>query len=156
MGALALVLFVNASLREALVQVNRARFVATQAEVVSWHFAPARASSPRARVVSTGEEFLIEHRFIMDLDRAKALAREGKLEGHRTPVYYLPPSSPWSALDPVIPFRILAPEELERGFWFGLPLVNAALAWLAVSLFRRGLAPARAAGSLHRGPSPRP
>lgn len=148
-GALALFLS-GASLRELLVEVNRARFVPAQAEVVSWGFAPGRASSGRARVVSTGEEFLVEHRYIMDLGRAQALAQAGQLEGHRTPVYYLPATAPWSALDHVIPFRILEPEQFELGFSPGLPLANAALAWLAVVLVRRGLRHGKAASAPQR------
>lgn len=137
-GALSLFLL-SSTLGVMLVEINRSRFQRDQAEVLSWGFAPARAGSPRARVVSTGEEFLLEHRVIMDLDHAKALAGEGRLQGHRTPVYYLPAASPWTSLDRLIPFRVLAPEQFELGFSPVLPLANVALVWLSVVLLRRGL-----------------
>ena len=49
----------------------------------------------------------------MDAAHAQALDREGKLEGYRVPVYYLPPRSPWSTIDDVIAFRIQSPEQFE-------------------------------------------
>lgn len=138
LGAIALFLS-SASLREIFVAVNHVKFVPDEAEILNWDFAPGRASDPRARVVSSGEEIQINRYFIMDLDQAKALEREGKLEGHRTPVFYFPPVSPWSTVDSVVAFRVQSPEQFELGFSIGLPLSNLVLAIFSVLLFKRGL-----------------
>lgn len=119
--------------------VNHAKFVPDEAQILNWDFAPGRASDPRARIVSSGEEIQIDRYFIMDLDQAKALSREGRLEGHRAPVFYFPPASPWLTVDRVVAFRVQSPEQFALGFSAGLPLTNLALAILSVLLFKRGL-----------------
>ena len=137
-GALALFM-VSASLREIFVAVNRAKLVPDEAVILNWDFAPARASDPRARIVSSGEEIQIDRHPIMDLDHAKALERDGTLEGHRTPVFYFPPTPPWSTIDNIVAFRIQAPEQFQLRFSAGLLVSNLVLAVLSAVLFRRGL-----------------
>ena len=75
----------SASLREIFVAINRTEYVRDQAVILTWDFAPARASSPRGMIVSSSEEFLIDRVWIIDPDHAQALDREGKLEGYRVP-----------------------------------------------------------------------
>lgn len=142
MGAIALFLL-SSSLREILLAVNYAGFAPDEAEILNWDFAPGRASDPRARIVSSGEEFRIDRYFILDLDQATALEREGKLEGHRAPVYYYPPSQPWSTFDSIVAFRIQSKEQFEQGFSAGLPIANLVLAVLSIMLFNRGRRPSR-------------
>lgn len=137
-GAIALFL-VSASLREILVEVNRTKFVPDGAVILNWDFGAARASDPRARIVSSGEEIQINRYTIMDLDHAKSLERDSKLEGHLTPVFYFPPAPPWPTVDRIIAFRVQSPEQFELGFSAGLLLSNLVLAVLTVVLFRRGL-----------------
>jgi len=137
-GAIALFML-SASFTEVFVAINRAKFVPDEAVILSWDFAPARASTPRGRVVSSGEEILIDRYWIMDPEQAMELERAGKLEGHRTPVLYLPPTPPWSTIDNIVAFRIQTPEQFGLGFSPGLPVSNIALAVLSVVLFRRGL-----------------
>jgi hypothetical protein len=110
----------SASVREILVAVNRAKFVPDEAVILTWDFAPARASTPRARIVSSGEEILVDRYWIMDPDDAQALERDGKLEGHRTPVFYFPPAPPWSTIDNIVAFRVQSAEQFQLGFSAGL------------------------------------
>ncbi|MCC7236774.1 MAG: hypothetical protein IT163_15795 [Bryobacterales bacterium] len=137
-GALALFM-VSASLRGIFVAVNRAKFVPDEAVILNWDFAERRVSDPRARIVSSGEEVQIDRYNFMELDEAQALENAGKLEGHRTPVFYLPPASPWSTADNFVAFRIQSPEQFALGFPAGLLVANLLLAVLSVVLFRRGL-----------------
>jgi hypothetical protein len=89
--------------------------------------------------VSSGEEIPIERHTIMDRDHAKALERDGKLEGHQTPVFYRPPTTPWSTIDNIVAFRVPSPEQFELGFSAGVPASNVLLGVLSVVLFRRAL-----------------
>lgn len=130
---------VSASLREIFVEVNRAKFVPDGAVILNWDFASARVSNPRARIVSSGEEIQIDRYILMDLDEAKRLESAGKLEGYRAPVFYFPPTSPWSTVDNIVAFRVQSPEQFGLGFSVSLVVSNLVLAVLSVVLFRRGL-----------------
>lgn len=145
-GTLALFM-TSASLRGILVAVNRAKFTPDEAVILNWDFAERRATNPRARIVSSGEEIQIDRYNFMEPAKAQALEKEGKLEGHRAPVFYFPPASPWSAADQFLAFRIQSPEQFALGFPVGLLVMNLVLAFLSVLLFRRGL---------RRSPGPAP
>jgi hypothetical protein len=69
------------------------------------------------------------------------------IDRYTTPVFYFPPTAPWSTVDNIVAFRVLSPEAFALGFSAGVPVSNLVLAVLSVVLFRRGLRRGSAARS---------
>lgn len=142
------VFFAPASVRELCIVVNHGDFVRDELEV---EYLSMYAESMAGNVVSTGERFCPQPaRF--GLDRLRQLDREGKLEGYRLPVGYLPKQGIWWWVDCVNAFRLLSQEEFEApfGYHFRIIAINVVLAGGSVVLIRRGLRgkPATAAGKI--------
>lgn len=129
------------SLRELCVYVNRSDFVPDELQLE--FFKPpgkGRGSSGwlEGRIVSTGEPYRTDRWQVVGLDRLHELSREGRLQGHRVPVWYLPKHGFWSTIDKINPFRVQAPEEFEQGLPSGLIAANVVIALGCVLLIRRG------------------
>jgi hypothetical protein len=82
----------------------------------------------------------------MGRERLAALQREKRIAGARVPVWYLPKQGPWRTVDRVVPFRVLAPAELEGPPTWAIAAVNVLIAVGGILLIRRGVGPKPAAG----------
>src|SRR4029453_16868636 len=101
------VFLVPSSVRDTATLIKRGAFVRDQFEIA--HVTSSRMHTPQSfggMVVSTGERFLGLDVFIVGADVLSALDRAGTLAGHRVPIYYLPATGWWAAVDRVFRFRV--------------------------------------------------
>jgi hypothetical protein len=127
------------SVRELCTYFNRGDFVRDELRLEYFHPESGGDSAwLEGRIVSTGERYTTDRIDGVFLDRLQELSREGKLDGYRVPVWYLPKRGLWYAIDKINPFRVRSPEELAQGLPAGLIAVNVAIALACVFLIRRG------------------
>jgi hypothetical protein len=139
------------SVREVCTSLNQNAFVRDELQLESFREGKGRSSAwLEAHVVSTGESFRTDRVHLVGLDRLRELTRESRLEGYRTPVWYLPKHGLWPAIDTLVQFRVRTPAEFDQGFPAGLVAVNAALAWLSFLFIRRGAGFSKAARAAPR------
>ena len=126
------------SLREFCTSVNLRDFVPDELRLE--HFSEAGGDSPalEARLVSMGERYRPDTS-VVGLDRLRELSREGKVEGYRVPVRYLPGRGGfWAGVDRVNQFRVRTPEDFDDGFPAVLVAANLVIAMASIFLIRRG------------------
>lgn len=134
------------SVRELCAYANRGDFV--RDELLLEYFNPGSGGDSawlEGRIASTGELFRTDRMEVIHLDPLRELSRQGRLQGHRVPVWYLPKRGFWSLMDKASPFRVLSPEEFEQGLPAGLIAANLVIGCASVLLIRRGAGYPRAA-----------
>lgn len=129
------------SLRMIATALTHDRFVLDELRILNYDTTPGKGpKSASGAIISSGEQFAIYNRGLIEHDRVTELERTGALESHRLPVRYLPPSPFWSAVDTVVEFRVQSPEQFDLGLSVGFLATHVAFVALAIVLFRRGLA----------------
>jgi hypothetical protein len=86
----------EATLREIFIGLHRDDYVRDVLEVSSLS-SPDDEASLHGQIASTGESFTVPVSVVGPdfLDRFRELQREGRMKGHRVPVWYLPQATPW-------------------------------------------------------------
>ncbi|MBK8270793.1 MAG: hypothetical protein IPK83_21800 [Planctomycetes bacterium] len=152
-----LALFMSqATLRQICVAVHKGDYVRDEFELEYFSDGPGRGhNSLGGHVVSTGEHFSTAM-YPMPLEKLRELAGQMKLEGHRTPVWYLPRAATWGWTQFIFSHRLLSPSEFELSGMFRLNIVlfNLTMAALSLWLIRRGLYCNRARKSVETNQRP--
>jgi hypothetical protein len=129
------------SLKMIATALTHDRFVLDELRILNYDTTPGKGpKSGSGVIVSSGEQFAIYNRWLIEHDRAAELGRTGALAGHRVPVRYLPPSPFWSAVDRVVEFRVQLPEQFDLGLSVGFLATHVVFLAMGIVLFRRGLA----------------
>ena len=128
------------TVRDLCILINRGGFVQDAFEIEFLHEG-SRASSRRleGRIVSSGERFVTNRIDLVGGEQRRQLAAQGRIPGHRLPVWYLPRRGVWAGIDQVIDFRLLSPEEFEMAPTFDVVFAafNIAFALGGALLVRR-------------------
>jgi hypothetical protein len=128
------------AVRSLCILINRGAFIQDAFEIEFLHEG-SRASSRRleGRIVSSGERFVTKRIDLVGDEQRRQLAAQGRIPGHRLPVWYLPRRGVWAWIDRVADFRLLSPEEFETPLAFdvGFPAFNIAFALGGALLVRR-------------------
>jgi len=130
------------SLRPLVTAMTRSGFGADQLRLESFRDPLGRSVGGTilsGQIVSSGEPLSTRRTSIVGLDRLRELNRAGTIEGHLVPVYYYPPGGLSSAVDAILEFRVLSPEEFEGGVPFGYLAVNVAFVAAGWWFVRRGI-----------------
>jgi len=128
------------TVRSLCILINRGGFVQDAFEIEFLHEG-TRASSRtlEGRIVSSGERFVTKRIDLVGDEQRRQLAAQGRIPGHRLPVWYLPRRGVWAWVDRVADFRLLSPEEFETPLAFdvGFAAFNIAFALGGALLVRR-------------------
>jgi hypothetical protein len=136
-----------ATLRYLCAELNRDGYVADQLELEFYRPSDVHSDSIiEGHLVSSGERFRTDRDDLVGRERLAALHRDHRIAGARAPVLCLPTQGAWRTVDRVVPFRVLAPGELEGPPTWAITLVNALIAVGSILLVRRGVGPKPAGG----------
>jgi hypothetical protein len=128
------------TVRSLCILINRGGFVQDAFEIEFLHEG-TRASSRtlEGRIVSSGERFVTKRIDLVGDEQRRQLTAQGRIPGHRLPVWYLPRRGVWAWVDRVADFRLLSPEEFETPLAFdvGFAAFNIAFALGGALLVRR-------------------
>lgn len=131
------------SLRWAATALVRRHFTTTEFQIDHLRDDPGKGGfALDGHVVSSGEVIHTSTTLAVSLDRLRDLEAAGRIPGAREPVHYLPPDAPGAFLDPIILFRVQAPDVFAvdgRGWVVANVLIVVGAVWL----FRRGVREAR-------------
>jgi hypothetical protein len=128
------------TVRSLCILINRGGYVQDAFEIEFLHEG-TRASSRtlEGRIVSSGERFVTKRIDLVGDEQRRQLTAQGRIPGHRLPVWYLPRRGVWAWVDRVADFRLLSPEEFETPLAFdvGFAAFNIAFALGGALLVRR-------------------
>jgi len=128
------------TVRSLCILINRGGFVQDAFEIEFLHEGTRVSSRTlEGRIVSSGERFVTKRIDLIGGEQRRQLAAQGRIPGHRFPVWYLPRRGVWAGIDGVVDFRLLSPEEFETplAFVLGFAAFNIAFALGGALLVRR-------------------
>lgn len=124
------------TLRETWTQINLSGFVRTEFVVTGYQEGTGDSDAVMSvRVVSSGEQFERVSESFVGVDAVRKLKKEGRLKGHRAPVWYLKGAGHWDKVDRVMPFRLQSVDEFGAvSYWFllGSNLLVGAVAFFLI------------------------